>query len=263
MVLTGLRDSWPAQSPELEEAIIWHELECGGYSADLPLWLELAEQGACGAAGILDVGAGGGRVSLALARAGNRVTALDLDARLLAALRAKAGELEIETACADARDFSLARCDYALCIAPMQTVQLLGGREGRAAFLRRARAHLRPDGLLACALVTEVEPFDCSDGGPGPVPERAVIGDVSFASRPVSVQLSRSAVRIERERSVEHSAAGRRLERRVERDVIELDRLSAARLRREGLDAGFTQAASRSIAATDEHVASAVVVLRA
>ena len=25
-----------------EETVIWHDLECGAYGADLPLWLELA-----------------------------------------------------------------------------------------------------------------------------------------------------------------------------------------------------------------------------
>jgi SAM-dependent methyltransferase len=251
---------------EFDEAVVWHELECGGYAADLPLWQELAAQAAaCGEPGeILDVGAGSGRVALALARAGHRVTALDLDLRLLGALASKASGLAVETVCADARSFQLARAGYALCIAPMQTVQLLGGSEGRIAFLRRARAHLRPGGLLACALVTEVEPFDSSDGGPAPIPERVVIEGLSFTSTPVRVQLTRRAVRIERERCVRRAAGSEGPdEERRERDVIELDRVGAARLRREGREAGFEPAGTRSIAATAEHVGSTVVVLRA
>jgi SAM-dependent methyltransferase len=266
MVVSGPAEAVHAAGEQADEAVVWHELECGGYRADLPLWLELAAQAAAtGHAGaILDVGAGSGRVALTLARAGHRVTALDLDARLLAALARKARSLEIETVCADARSFQLSRSDYALCIAPMQTVQLLGGAPGRLAFLRRARAHLRPGGLLACALVADIEPFDCSDGGPGPVPERAVVDGASFASRPVRVQVTRRAVRIERERTVRRGAAGEGANgARRERDVIELDRVGAARLRREGREAGFQPAATRSIAATDEHVGGTVVVLRA
>ena len=54
--------------------VVWHELECGSYRADLPLWRELADQMASseGSARVLDVGAGTGRVALELARAGHR-----------------------------------------------------------------------------------------------------------------------------------------------------------------------------------------------
>ena len=54
--------------------VVWHDVECGQYSADLALWDELAarEPGP-----ILDVGAGTGRVSLVLAALGHDVTALD------------------------------------------------------------------------------------------------------------------------------------------------------------------------------------------
>ena len=56
---------------------VWHDVECGGYAADLPLWRELAAREA---GPVLDVGAGTGRVALDLARAGHDVTALDRDA---------------------------------------------------------------------------------------------------------------------------------------------------------------------------------------
>ncbi|MEO8688852.1 MAG: class I SAM-dependent methyltransferase, partial [Solirubrobacteraceae bacterium] len=87
--------------------VIWHDIECGGYAADLPLWRELA---AAEAGPVLDVGAGAGRVALELARHGHAVTALDRDAALLAELEARAGAagLELRAEVADAAGFELA-----------------------------------------------------------------------------------------------------------------------------------------------------------
>ena len=122
------------------EVVVWHDLECGGYTADLPLWRELAAE-ADGS--VLDLGAGTGRVALDLARRGTDVLALDRDADLLAALRARARaeDLDVATLCADARAFDADR-RFALCVVPMQTIQLLGGPEERARCLECVRAHL-------------------------------------------------------------------------------------------------------------------------
>jgi SAM-dependent methyltransferase len=66
-------------------AVIWHDVECGSYTADLPVWRDLAER----AGGpVLELGAGTGRVALDLAGHGHQVTALDADAELLAAAAA-------------------------------------------------------------------------------------------------------------------------------------------------------------------------------
>jgi len=251
---------------ERPSAVLWHDLECGSYAADLPLWRELAGPAGAGALSeaVLDIGAGTGRVALDLARRGHRVTALDLDAELLDALRERAAGVQVETVCADARTFELGRRDFALCLAPMQTVQLLGGSAGRIAFLRRARAHLRPGGLLACAIVTELEPFDCTAGEHGPSPEIARVDGTLYVSRATRVGVCRRSIRIERERSILPAEQGVASVQPVpERNVVELDRLSAFRLQREGLDAGLTAAGIRSVAATADHVGSVVVVLRA
>ena len=242
-------------SPEL----VWHDLECGSYRADLRLWRELAELSAIGAdpVRILDVGAGAGRVSLDLARAGHLVTALDLDRDLLGALRERAADagVDIETVYADARSFELNRRDFAVCLMPMQTVQLLGGPGERVAFLRHARAHLRDGGLLAAAIVTAVEPFDCSAGDVGPSPEIASIDGRRYETRATRVHVLRESVVIERERRIDSSAP--------QRDLIELDRVSVSQLEREGLEAGFHPQKTRELAPTRDHVGGAVVILRA
>ncbi len=250
--------------------VVWHDLECGAYRADLALWRELASQ-ADGP--ILDVGAGTGRVTLELLRAGHAVTALDSAPALLAVLRERAGELKMETVPADARSFELAREDFALCIVPMQTIQLLGGRAGRMQFLRRARTHLRPGGVLASAILGELDPFDCSDGSIGPAAERTKRDGRLYLSRAIRVAETDETVVIERERRIlsEHAEPpswpfpreheqddGAR-----ERNVIELDRLTVTTLRREGAEAGLQPQPTIELAQTDEHVGSSVVMFGA
>jgi SAM-dependent methyltransferase len=258
----------------LPHAVVWHELECGRYRADLELWRELAEQ-ACAEAGqipapVLDVGAGSGRVSLMLAGAGHTVTALDLEPALLARLRDRDPAAAVETVAADARSLLLARTDYAACLVPMQTVQLLGGQGGRRSFLRAAHAHLRPGALLACAIVTELEEFDCAAEGLGPSAETVEANGLQYVSQAVRVHVGRRQITIERERAIApstqaasgHGAVTIRAHTR-ERDVIELDRVSAQELADDGTRSGFEAAGVRTIDATDEHVGSEVVLLRA
>ncbi|MGZ4299463.1 MAG: class I SAM-dependent methyltransferase, partial [Solirubrobacteraceae bacterium] len=147
---------------------IWHDLECGSYSADLLFWRALAERVG---GPVLDVGAGTGRTTLELAREGHEVTAIDLDDDLLERLRERAQGLEVTTVVADARAFWLG-LTFPLIIMPMQTIQLLGGAEGRAAFLECAAFHLESPGVLAIAIVDDPELFDVTGGTvPGPRPD--------------------------------------------------------------------------------------------
>jgi SAM-dependent methyltransferase len=238
--------------------VVWHDLECGSYAADLPLWRELAERASvdAGHARILDVGTGSGRVALDLARPGHRVTGLDLDGDLLDALRGRAGELGVETVCADARTFDLGRDDFDLCVVPMQTIQLLGGLAARLEFLSRARAHLRPGGLLAIAIVTAVEPFDCAEGDVGPSPEIARVDGAIYTTRAIRVSVLDGSFLIERERVIDSDGE-------PERDVIELDRLTAPQLEREATVAGLHPEPARELMPTRDHLGSTVVMLRA
>jgi CobQ-like glutamine amidotransferase family enzyme len=225
--------------------VIWHDLECHGYTADLALWRELAatERGP-----VLDVGAGTGRVALDLAAAGHDVTALDVDRELLAALesRAAARALDVAVVQADAQDFVLDR-RFALILVPMQTIQLFTDRR---AFLRAAKAHLRPGGLLAIAIVDELYPFD---GAEEELPDPDV-GDVDgwhYASQPIAVRIFEGAARIERIRSTV-APDGTTIE---EPDAIELARVDAATLEREAAEAGLAPRQGRQIPPTSDHVA--------
>jgi SAM-dependent methyltransferase len=238
----------------MSEAVVWHDIECGGYVEDLELWRHLA--GETGGP-VLDIGAGTGRVALDLARRGLEVVAMDTDEELLRALaqRAAAEALDIRTVVADARDFALGR-RFALVLMPMQTIQLLGGAPGRAAFLRCAHAHVEPDGVLACALAQALDSFDAEIDGL-PAPDLAVIDGVRYTSLPLAVIDEGDRAAIHRLREVCHPD-GRRTEAD---DVIRLDRTDADEVASEAAALGFHPAPHRYVAQTDEHVGSEVVVL--
>jgi SAM-dependent methyltransferase len=231
--------------------VVWHDLECGGYAEDLPLWRELA-----GAGPVLDVGCGTGRVALDLAARGVPVVGLDRDPVLLEALRARADGLAVETVLADARKFALGR-RFPVVLAPMQTVQLLGGHEGRAGFLRCVRAHLEPGGLFALALADALEGFDESTASP-PLPDVHEHDGIVYFSQPVAVKDEGERVAIHRVREVVDRDGGRT----SGRDVIRLDRLDPAELEAEASALGFTALERRLIPPTDEFVGSVVVMLR-
>jgi SAM-dependent methyltransferase len=234
-------------------AVLWHDLECGGYAEDLALWRELA---ASAGGSVLDVGAGTGRVALDLARRGHEVVALDSDGELLDALRERAGDTPVETVVADARDFTLGR-RFPLILVPMQTLQLLGGAEGRARFLARARGHLEPGGLLAAALADALEGFDADHDQP-PLPDLREVGGVVYASRPVAVRDEGDRVAIERVREV----VGRDGARAALGNVVRLDRLDAATLHAEARAHGLRALAPRHVPASSEYVGSTVAMLR-
>ena len=237
--------------------VIWHDVECGSYDADLPLWRALA---ADVRGPVLDVGAGTGRVALDLARRGVTVHALDFDAVLLDALteRAAAAGLSVMTHVGDARDFDLGDARFPLIIAPMQTVQLLGGPNGRAGFLRAARRHLEPGGLLVCAIAHVVEVYD--EPIQVPVPDIREVGGVVYASRPIAVRDDGTGGMV-LERLRERVAADGTHE--TTEDRVRLDYLSAADFEVEAEDEGFTVEERRAVAETDDHVGSEVAVLRA
>jgi SAM-dependent methyltransferase len=233
---------------------VWHDLECGPYAEDLPLWRSLADdQGDP----VLDVGAGTGRVTLDLARAGHSVTALDQDEELLRELARRADGLDVATVLADARDFDLGR-RFALCLVPMQTIQLLRGPAGRRRFLRCARRHLLDDALLAIAISEDLEVYELLDGVPGPYPDICERDGIVYSSQPTAVRLEGDGFVLERRREIVTPQG----ERTVEDDSIRLDRLSAAELEREARTAGLSPAGRTEVAETEDYTGSTVVMFR-
>jgi SAM-dependent methyltransferase len=238
--------------------VVWHDIECGSYDEDLPLWRALAREHGDP---ILEVGAGTGRVSLDLARLGHDVTALDHDPELVGELAARAAGTTVEIVLADARSFALER-QFSLCVVPMQAIQLLGGVEERAAFLACARACLGPGGVLAVALTEAVEPYEAPDGAPGsaePLPDMREVDGVVYASRPVAIREHGEVFVIERRREVVRPDGALQ----VQENRVVLHQVAAAELEREGRAAGFHALARAHIAATVEYVGSDVVVLSA
>jgi SAM-dependent methyltransferase len=235
----------------IPEHAMWHDVECGGYDADLPLWRELAHEAPDG---VLDVGAGTGRVALRLAHAGHSVTALDIDAALLAELEQRAARagLNVATLAADAAGFDLPR-PVGLVAVPMQTIQLLRERDG---FFASARRALVPGGRVAIAIATDLEAYDGSP--PLPVPDLGEDEGWRYVSQPVAIRVGDDGVSIERIRQ----RIGPDGERTTTEDVIRLQVVTPASLAEEGGAHGLEAEELRHIPETDEHVASEVVIFR-
>jgi SAM-dependent methyltransferase len=236
-------------------AVIWHDLECGSYREDLPLWTALADRHG---GPVLDIGAGTGRVTLALARAGHAVTALDRDPELLQTLARRAEGLPVRTVLADARRFTVPD-RFPLIVVPMQTVQLLGPSDDRLSFLRCAHNALAPGGRLAIAIAEALEPFDVSAGFPALLPDVTEIDGTVFSSLPLAVREVEGGFVLERRRETVTVDGGHI----AEPDAICLSAVDAQTLEAEARAAGFTVAPRGLVATTADYVGSTVVILDA
>jgi SAM-dependent methyltransferase len=242
------------QSRRAKMSVIWHDLECGGYEGDLELWRQLA---ADSDGPVLDLGCGTGRVALDLARQGHAVRGLDLDPELVAALneRAAAAWLDADAVVGDARDFELAE-RFALVLAPMQLIQVLGSMAERLSMLRCARRHLGPGGNLAVAIVDGIPP-ELVEEAPAPLPDTREHEGWLYSSLPLDVALDAGAIVVRRLRQTV-SPAG---ELHDQLDEIPLRLLSLEAVEVEAREAGLEPAGRRQVPPTDSHVGSVVSIL--
>ena len=240
----------------LADPVIWHDVECAAYAADLPLWREL---GSSASGPVLELGAGTGRVALDLARCGHDVTGLDAQPALVHALAARGREsgVRVRAEVGDARSLSLGR-RFGLVVAPMQVVQLMGGASGREALLERIREHLSSGGLFAAALADPFEGVPPGELEP-PLPDMREDGGWVYSSRPVDVRNVDGGVAIDRLRQVVSPAGGLA----ESMTSLVLDRLDTAQLESEAEAAGYRALPRRSVPESGAYVGSTVVLLEA
>jgi SAM-dependent methyltransferase len=236
--------------------VIWHDVECGGYEADLPLWEELADTVSADKP-IMELGCGTGRVTLHLARRGAYlVLGVDSNPELVAAVWDKsAGKVPADAEVADVRDCAFYP-DFELVIAPMQLIQLLGSRAKRLECLRCVAYNMPPGGRAAFAIVEEPPPPP-PDGALPPLPDVHQIEGWIYSSLPLEPLVAEGSIIVRRLRQTV-SPGGEFSERLNE---VELRLLSADELEAEGAEVGLGPAGRRTIPATETHVGSTVVLL--
>ncbi len=103
---------------------------------------------------VLDLAAGGGRLTIPLLRAGHDVAALDLSEDMLAHLaRAAGAQAHVTIHVGDMSDFSLG-AEFGLIVIGATSISLLDAR-GRRGLLASVRRHLAPGGRLVFSVPSE------------------------------------------------------------------------------------------------------------
>ena len=232
--------------------MVWHDVECGSYDADLPLWRDLAREAP---EGVLDVGAGTGRVALRLAYAGHDVTALDLDPELLAVLERRAADagVTVKTMAADAERLRAPRA---------RRPRRRADADDPAARDARRLLRQRPPRAQAGRPASRWRSRPTSS----PTTATRRCRPRTWA-RPTAGPTSRSRSRSASTRSTSRSsgsasAIGPDGERETADDLIELQVVTPGGLAEEAAAHGLHAEELRHIPETPEHVAAQVVIFR-
>jgi SAM-dependent methyltransferase len=237
-------------------SLTWHEVECGDYTADLPLWEELADSLGEDDA-IMELGCGAGRVTLHLARrSGRLVMGVDRDRRLVEAVWEKGHGIGGDAEHGDVRDFQFFGTKFSLVLAPMQLIQLLDDSEERIACLSTMAGNMCADGRAAFAIVEEA-PGPPAEGTLPPLPDVRQVDGWIYSSLPLESAQNGDKIVLRRLRQTIDPEGNMS----DELNEVELCLISAETLEREALEAGLRPAGRRQIPATEAHVGSTVVLL--
>ena len=236
--------------------VIWNEVECGDYDADLPLWEELAaalkEDDA-----ILELGCGAGRVVHHLAaRLPQLVIGVERDPNMVVAVWERCHGIGGDAEIYDVRDFMFST-EFGLVLAPMQLIQLLADRRERMACLNCVRDSMAPGARAAFAIVEDLPP--APESSLPPLPDVREIDGWIYSSLPLEAVVEGDLIRLRRLRQTV-APDGTMKE---EPNEVELRAISADELEEEAEEAGLLPLERREIPATEAHVGSTVVMLEA
>ncbi len=237
-------------------AVVWHDLECGGYAADFPVWEQLAIENE---GSIVELGCGTGRVVDHLAKAtGELVIGIDCDEELVEMVwqrlhgrKGLSGDAEVR----DVRSFEL-YTEFGLALAPMQLIQLLDGRADRTCCLSCVADHLRPGGCAAFAIVEELPRIEPAEAEPA-LPDVREMGDWVYSSLPLPPEVDGQTIVLRRLRQTVDPQGSLS----EELNEIVLQQLSAETLEQEAIEVGLQPLERRQIPPTETHVGSTVVLV--
>ena len=234
-------------------SLIWHEVECGGYTADFALWEELAAQTD---KPIMELGCGAGRVTLHLAeKTGLLVIGLDHNRKLIEAIWERGHGTTADAEQEDIRAFEPMATRFSLVIAPMQVIQLLSDSQERVACLSCVVDSMLPGARAAFAIVEAMPELPAAGTSAPPLPDVREIEGWIYSSLPLEPVSLPEAILLRRLRQTV-DPDGNMSE---ELNEIELALLSAETLEEEGRAAGLRPSGRREIPSTEAHVGSTVV----
>jgi hypothetical protein len=239
------------------DSAIWQSVEFGSYTADLPLWEELAER----AGGpVLELGAGAGRVAMHLAARGHRVIALESDRELLADLDRGACEdsLPVDAIAADLSapgDLELPT-QPGLVIGPLHVIQALDA-ETRPGLLSGLVQVSAPCATIALTVVDESTLLSAGAAASQILPDMREFEGWVYSSEPLWVQVGEELLTVRRLR--ERVSPDGRMDREIQDEI--LHRVSPERLEDEATGAGLRPAGRRQISSGPSEADSTVVLL--
>ena len=146
--------------PEYDSLANLYDLEYA-HDYDLPFWHSLAEREA---GPVIEWGAGTGRIAAPLSTAGHDVTAVELSGPMVE--RGEPKTESVEWIVGDMRDVDTGR-RYGLAVCAFNSFLCLKSVDEALAFLRNAREHLVPGGLLGIE-VSAFSPEELVDPPGGP-----------------------------------------------------------------------------------------------